>query len=624
MNPTPCHDWSIDHARDLYRVAEWGLGFFGINPAGHVTVHPRREQGPGLDLAAVVETLATRGVTPPLLLRFPDILHTRLAFMADCFHQAIQQSGFQGAYRPVYPVKVNQQQQLVTEMVACGQPYGLGLEVGSKPELAIALAHQRNGLIICNGSKDDSFIRMALLGGKSGRQVVLVMEKPRELARILAVAAAMGVRPVLGVRFKPDVTGSGIWERSAGSFSKFGLTAAETLAAVQVLQSHGLLDCLQLLHFHLGSQITSIQTIKRGLQEAARYFVQLRQLGCPVHHVDVGGGLGVDYDGSRSVHDASVDYSLREYVADVVSCFLTACQENNLSHPDILTESGRALTAHHALLVVNALEVTRSGHDPLPAAGGDGELAGKFRQLLDGMNGDNGSKTWHTAIQLREDGRNMFRLGYLDLAQRARCEQLFDQIARQLSGHAASQESRAAAAHAREHYHCNFSVFQSLPDSWAVGQLFPVMPIHRLTEIPGHHGVLQDLTCDSDGIVDRFIDQGEPRDSLPLHALRPGEPYWLGVFLVGAYQDILGEPHNLFGATHVAQVTWDDHGQLQVNHSRTGHNIGGMLAEVGYESRAMEDALAEILHENSTTEDADTFMRAWRAFLKEYTYIGDG
>ncbi|MBF0623712.1 MAG: biosynthetic arginine decarboxylase [Magnetococcales bacterium] len=629
--------WDLEQALDFYQIPRWGDGFFDVSPQGHLTVAPRKENGPVLALPALVEEIAEEGIFAPLLLRFTDILHSRVAQLAQAFQEAIAEYSYQGAYFPVYPIKVNQQRGVVEELMAAGRRWGLGLEAGSKPELQIVLANARPGeVIVCNGYKDDEFIHLALMGTQLGFRLFIVLEKSQELPRLIRISRELGIRPRIGLRIKLDNRGSGRWVDSGGIFSKFGLSAPEILDAVKQLEEAQMLDCIQLLHFHLGSQITDLRRIKSGMLEASRFYAALRKLGCPVDHVDVGGGLGVDYDGSRSTADHSANYSIQDYANDVVGYLDQVCQQENLPHPNIVSESGRALTAHHAVLVVDVLEVVGSpdgqktpGSDIQPTA--TQEVA-ELAELLEGLEEDNALAVWLDAMQLKDDFQNKFALGVLSLEQRALGERLFFAIARKVHKLAENLERlppelEKVSEYLHEKFFCNFSIFQSLPDNWALNQPFPVVPLQRLHEAPDHLATLQDITCDSDGGMDCFIGDGPTQKAMQLHAIQPGESYQLGIFLVGAYQEILGDLHNLFGDTNVVQVTLDgsDRG-YRFQSIQRGDRIRDVLRYVAYDPEELVhrvDGMArEALKKGGLTrEQARAFTRAFRAALDDYTYL---
>ncbi|MQA92453.1 MAG: biosynthetic arginine decarboxylase [Gemmatimonas sp.] len=553
--------WTIDDALALYNVEGWGIGYFGINEHGHVTVHPTRDPNRSLDLYELSQDLAAQGVSLPLLLRFSDILRTRVESLATRFEKAIAEFEYEGTYTTVYPIKVNQQRHVVEEILDFGGAHGVGIEVGSKPELqaALALSERTDHIIVCNGYKDEEFIRLALMGQKLGHRVFIVIEKINEVDLLLSVAEEMEVVPTAGVRIKLASTGSGKWAATGGERSKFGLNASQLMRVLEKLEGAGRLDTLKLIHFHLGSQIPDIRNVKAAMAEVSRYYVELRQVGVAVDYVDVGGGLGVDYDGSRSTANASVNYSVQEYANDIIYSLAEACREREVPMPNVISESGRALTAHHAMLLFNVIgletqivgeleEIPEQAHSLVH------ELAASLEDPR------NPREVFHDAVFAKEQAQLLFNSGVLSLGDRALVERLHLAVMNRIA--------RLAAADPEEfddiipeldliltdRYFCNFSLFQSLPDSWAIDQVFPIMPIHRLTEEPTQRGTLQDVTCDSDGKIDRFAGGRDGKPTLELHAVANGDSYILGIFLTGAYQEILGDLHNLFGDTNAVHI----------------------------------------------------------------------
>jgi arginine decarboxylase len=623
----------VRDAIELYNVHGWGRDFFSVNELGHVEVTP---SGPGsakIDLKELVDDLRNRGCNLPLLIRFSDILRTRVQQLCGSFQQAIADNDYRGSYRGVYPIKVNQQRHVVEELIEYGKPYNLGLEAGSKPELLVALALQDNpdALILCNGYKDKAYIETALLARKLGRQVVITMDRIGELDTILTASRELDIRPVIGVRARLSTKGAGKWVESTGDRSKFGLTTAEMVGTVERLRAEGMLDCLQLLHFHIGSQITAIRAIKDALKEAGRIFVELHGLGANMRYVDCGGGLGVDYDGSQTNFHSSVNYTLSEYAADVVSQMAEACNAKGVPHPDIVTESGRALTAHHSVLVFNVLGTNEIlvGQTPAPLEKGEHRTIEQLYETYDGISRKNFLEGYHDAIQLKEEGITAFNLGVLDLKQRARVEQIFWatcekilKIVRDLAY--VPDDLEGLEKQLTDTYYCNFSLFQSLPDHWAVRQLFPTMPIDRLNKAPSRRAILADLTCDSDGKMDEFIDLKDVKHFIELHPAN-GEPYYIASFLVGAYQEILGDLHNLFGDTDAVHVRLDGD-DYRVDHVVEGDSVTEVLSYVQYSKddlmgkvrHAVEDALRE---KRLTPAESGRLMRRYEEALDGYTYL---
>src|ERR671912_513434 len=557
--------WSATEAAELYDVPRWGQGYFSVNELGHLQVHPTKDPHRGVDLKRLVDRLQLRGLAVPILIRFTDILKHRLGEIHGAFQSAITQNQYQGKYCCVYPIKVNQQRQVVEEVLNFGAEYGFGLEAGSKPELLAVSAMANNDTpIICNGFKDFEYIEMAMLAQKMGRNIIPVIEKYSELALVLEYAEKVGVRPNIGMRVKLAAKGSGRWQSSGGYRSKFGLTVTEILRGLDELKQRGMEDCFKLLHFHLGSQITHIRIIKNALNEASRVYCELAKQGAGLQYMDVGGGLGVDYDGSQTNFESSMNYTLQEYANDVVYHIQTVCDEAGVEHPTIISESGRAVSAYHSMLIFNVLGTIGFGEEKIPTVVKD-----EFEQPLVDLIETYHSVTQRTALEAYHDAQqaldmamNLFSGGYLSLEQRAHAENLFWAICEKIRNVTQSMEDVPEDLQSLEDllsdtYFCNFSLFQSIPDSWAIKQLFPVMPIHRLNERPAQHAVLGDITCDSDGKIDQFIDRRDVKKTLPLHTIKD-EPYLLGVFMVGAYQEILGDLHNLFGDTHAVHVSLND------------------------------------------------------------------
>ncbi len=547
---TELRAWTTKDSIELYNVGGWGRDFFTINEAGNVEVTPA---GPGslpIDLKELVDDLRSRGLNLPVLIRFSDILRTRVEQLFGAFNQAIAENDYKGSFRGVYPIKVNQQRHVVEELMEYGRPHNLGIEAGSKPELLVALALQENpeALILCNGYKDRAFIETALLAQKLGRRVVITMDRMGELDTILAAATELDLRPVIGVRARLTTKGAGKWVESTGDRSKFGLTTAEIVATVEKLRALDMLDCLQLLHFHIGSQITNIRAVKDALRESSRIYVELHALGANMRYLDCGGGLGVDYDGSQTNFHSSVNYTLAEYAADIVSQVAEACNARGVPHPDLVTESGRALVAHHSVLVYNVLATNEilAGHNPEPADKGEHPVIHQLWETYSGLSRKNFQEAYHDALQIKEEAITAFNLGVLDLKARARVEEMFWatcekllKLVRELPY--VPDELEGLEKQLSDTYYCNFSLFQSMPDHWAVRQLFPTIPIHRLNKQPLRRGIIADLTCDSDGKIDEFIDLRDVKSFLELHSPN-GDEYLIASFLVGAYQEILGRP----------------------------------------------------------------------------------
>jgi arginine decarboxylase len=637
--PTPPSEpWTIESARSLYNIEGWGIGFFDINEAGHVVVKPDREKTDReLDLFDLANDLEEQGVGLPLLLRFSDILRSRIESLNERFSQARAEFNYEGGYTTVYPIKVNQQRHVVEEIVEFGKVAGVGLECGSKPELqaVLGLAEHTDHMIVCNGYKDEEFMRLALMGQKLGHQVFIVLEQLSEVDVLLQVADELGVTPTAGVRIKLYSEGSGRWAKSGGEKSKFGLSTAQLVKLVDRLKAEGRLDILKLIHFHLGSQITDIRYIKAGLQEVSRYYAELRGLGVDITHVDVGGGLGVDYDGSNSTSQASVNYSLQEYADDVIYTIAEACRQHELPMPHIISESGRALTAHHALLLLSVIDVESQADNAVP------ELSDEHPTLLHEMAADFASlskhrvskkrvrEVYHDATFDKERAQEFFNSGVLTLRDRAIAEQIYLSTIAVVARIAQRDRDEYSdiiddlEATMVDRYFCNFSLFQSLPDSWAIDQIFPIMPIHRLNEEPTRRGTIQDVTCDSDGKIEKFIGDRTSRPSLELHPFNDGDPYIIGIFLTGAYQEILGDLHNLFGDTNAVHIRLSQTKGYEVTDLVHGDTVTEVLAYVQFRA---SDLLATFRRKvaNATTlarQEANTFIAEYIAGLEGYTYL---
>jgi arginine decarboxylase len=627
--------WSIDQARATYHIDRWGGGYFNINDQGEITVHPLQAEGAGLSIYKVASEARARGLNFPLLIRFQDLLRHRVRAINEAFAAAIQENQFTGNYRGVFPIKVNQLREVVEEITDAGRPYHFGLEVGSKPELMAALAiHQDpESLLICNGYKDAEFIQMALLGRKLNKQIILVVEKLEELQRIIEQSEKLSVQPLIGVRVRLQTKGAGKWALSGGEGAKFGLSTADLLAAGQMLRAHNMVEAFQLLHFHVGSQIPDILTIQKAVREATRYYAKLHQLGFHLRYLDVGGGLGVDYDGSRTSNESSTNYTLEEYTRDIVANISAICAEENVPHPNIVSESGRATVAHHSVLLVDVFgTIEKTKGSPVPPGPEDHKLVQQLGNLISGLNRRNRRESLHQALQIKEESQTRFELGLLDLETKAKIETAFWHLAemtvRQFNGaKSIPQEVRELKTQLADQFLCNFSIFQSLIDHWALDQLFPIAPIHRLNEAPAHQATLVDITCDSDGKIDRFIDDLDVRETLPLHALN-GQTYILGFFLMGAYQDVMGDLHNLFGPVTEVHVFLDDDeaDRFYIEEIIPGYTIGQVLADVQYEPtqlcrqmKAQIDAAirADVLRPNEGMH----WLELYENVLKRPTYL---
>ncbi|MBN1491060.1 MAG: biosynthetic arginine decarboxylase [Phycisphaerae bacterium] len=626
--------WSVRDARELYNVETWGQGFFGINDTGHVTVHPQGEAGTSLDLKTLVDDLQRRGIRMPILLRFSDIVRARVEALNEAFRAAIREYEYRGRYLGVYPIKVNQQCQVVEEIIRYGQPYQFGLEAGSKPELlaVLALLDSSEPLIICNGYKDEEFIEMALLATKLGRSLILVVEKFSEVELIVRLSKQLNVVPRIGIRAKLAAFGAGRWEASGGDRSKFGLTVSEILRVIDYLRETEMLDSLELLHFHLGSQITNIRSIRGGLEEACRIYVEMVKSGASMRAIDVGGGLAVDYDGSRTNFVSSTNYSLQEYANDVVSAVMESCDTAEVPHPVIVSESGRAITAHHSVLVFNVLGTSEFGRVSLPETLPDSahDLLHNLLEAYRSITRKNFQEVYHDVIHYRDECMTVFKHGYLTLADRSLAENIFWACCQKILRIVRDMEYVPDELEGLERvladtYFCNFSCFQSVPDHWAVHQLFPVMPIHRLDEEPTRRGILADITCDSDGKIDRFIDLRDVKDVLELHPLN-GEDYYIGIFMTGAYQEILGDMHNLFGDTNAVHIRLDAETGYRIEHVVKGDTVAEVLHYVQYSAPSLVNRLrrsveAAVCQGMISLEESGQFLDKYERGLESYTYL---
>lgn len=626
--------WTIEDSKELYNINGWGTSYFGINEKGDVYVTPCKDNTE-IDLRDIMDELALRDVTAPVLLRFPDILDNRIEKTSSCFQQAKKEYDFKAENFIIYPIKVNQMQPVVEEIISHGRKFNLGLEAGSKPELhaVIAVQCQSDSLIICNGYKDESYIELALLAQKMGKRIFIVVEKLNELDLIAKAAKKLNVKPNLGIRIKLASSGSGKWAESGGDASKFGLTSSELLQALQKLDDNGLHDCLKLIHFHIGSQITKIRRIQTALREAAQFYVNLHKMGYNVEFVDCGGGLGVDYDGTRSSSsESSVNYSIQEYVNDCVYTFVDASDKNNIHHPNIITESGRSLAAHHSVLVIDVLETASLPEmkEEFEPDESDHQLVKDLYDIWDNLDSRSMLEDWHDAEQIREEALELFSHGIVDLKTRAEIEAMYWSVCHEINTLAKTMkhvpdELRNLDKLLADKYFCNFSLFQSLPDSWAIDQLFPIMPIQRLTERPTRNATLQDITCDSDGKITNFVTNGHISHVLPLHQLNKEEPYYLGVFLVGAYQEILGDMHNLFGDTNAAHISVKD-GKYNIDQIFDGETVEEVLDYVQYNPKKLVRQLEQwvtksIKNGKISLEEGKEFLSNYRSGLYGYTYL---
>ncbi len=631
------HEWDIQSATSLYNIDRWGAGYFAINERGNVQALPTQMSDATIEIMAVIDEARERGLAFPLVIRFQDLLRHRVQTINRAFQSAIKESGYQNRYSGVFPIKVNQLREVVEEIMDAGKEFQFGIEAGSKPELIAALAihNHPESLIICNGYKDSVFIQNALLGNKLGKKVIMVVEKLEELFQILEVSREVGVEPMIGVRVRLQSKGAGKWATSGGENAKFGLSTADLVCASETLRKAGLGHCLKLVHFHVGSQVPDIVTIKRAVREAARFYAKLVKMGHELGYLDVGGGLGVDYDGSRTAFDSSMNYSLQEYARDIIYNVMDVCDSEKVEHPIIVSESGRAIVAHHSVLVVEAfgsIEKARAGEKQEAR---EGELAqvADMRELQRNLSKQNRMESLHDAQQIKEQAQSMFDLGLLDLESKAQIETGYWQIAQGIVDlcqgmRYVPDEVKDLETSLADQYVCNFSVFQSLLDHWALGQLFPIMPIHRLDHAPERNGTLVDITCDSDGKVSKFVDLHDVKETLPLHELRAGEPYYIGFFLMGAYQDIMGDLHNLFGRVNEVHVFLDEDEEsgYYIEETIEGSTIGEVLTLTQWDQNELirlvkVEVDAAIKSNRLKPNEAMKLLANYEKGLKGYTYL---
>jgi len=623
-----------EDAAALYGIPHWGKGFFHVSEEGDLVVRPTREAARGVALKQIVDEVALRGITAPMIIRFPQIISAAVQSLNDAFARAIEEYGYENVFRGVFPIKVNQKRVVVEKIIEAGRAYNYGLEAGSKPELLAAIAADLGSecLITCNGYKDEPFIRMALNGVRMKKKVVLILEKVSELDRILSVARSRGVRPLLGMRAKLYARGSGKWAKSGGEAAKFGLTTPEMLETVKILKSKRMLDAMVMLHFHIGSQITDIRKIKMAIREAGRVYAKLRALGVPIQHLNLGGGLGVDYDGSKTAFDSSMNYSVQEYANDVVYTIKTICDEEKVPPPTLVTESGRAVTAFHSVLIVNVLDVADRIDQGrrIKVGANDPPVVQELAGVLATVNAKNLRESYHDALQYKEELFTLFSLGHLSLEDRAKGEILFWQICERIHRDLKTfreipEEFEDMETMLSDKYVLNFSVFQSLPDSWAIDQLFPTLPIHRLNERPTEFGTLADITCDSDGKIEKFIDLRDIKETLPLHRFREEEPYYIAFCLAGAYQDVLGDLHNLFGEAHEVLVTVDEEGRSHVEDVLPGESCERVLEYMNYDRTQMLDSISRQLRRVANRpvkkDEIQAMYKEFEAVFPRYTYL---
>jgi arginine decarboxylase len=626
--------WTVADSTEVYGVKYWGNNYFSINDAGNAQAHPGGSDGARVDLKELVDEVGRRGIGLPLLIRFSDILRSRIVELNQTFKHAIAEYGYKGSYKGVYPIKVNQNRYVVEEIVQFGRPYNYGLEAGSKPELlaVMAMLDDEDALVVCNGYKDEEYIETALMLSKLGRTVLIVVEKFSELSLIAETAKKMGVRPRIGIRVKLAAKGSGRWEASGGDRSKFGLSTREVVEGISFLRANDLLSCFELLHFHLGSQISAIRAVKNALREAGRFYVEVCRLGAPLKYFDAGGGLGVDYDGSQTNFASSMNYTTQEYANDIVFSLQEICDAGGVPHPTIVTESGRAVVAHHSMLVVDILGVGEFDVGKAPETiGSDASRVVKnlFEAFRD-VSRKNVLETYHDALEYKEEALQLFNLGNLSLSERVVAEDIFWAVCQKLlkmvrEMREVPEELEGLERALSDTYFCNFSMFQSLPDIWAIDQLFPIMPIHRLGEEPTRRAVLADITCDSDGKIDHFIDRRDVKPVLELHPVN-GQDYYLGIFLIGAYQEILGDLHNLFGNTNTVHVSLAAGGGYQIEHVVTGDTVTDVLKYVSYSreelvARVRRFAELAVRANRMSLEETRSMLRMYEEGLAGYTYL---
>jgi len=629
-------DWSIEKAIEYYNIENWGSGYFWINEKGHLCAHPYGKDGPSIDIMDIVEDIQEKNLGFPCTIRFQDILRSRVVTLNEAFKRTIEEQNYRGKYFGVYPIKVNQLAEVLAEIVDAGSPYHYGLEAGSKGELATVLAVNTDpeAVTICNGYKDEAYLRLAMLGRKLRRKIIVVIEKLTELPQLLKIAEEMQVEPWIGLRAKLTTKGSGKWESSGGDFAKFGLTIPEIMHAVEILKEKQMEHCFKLFHFHVGSQLPDIRTIKESVREGARIFAKLSQLGFNIEYFDVGGGLGVDYDGSRTTGDSSMNYTLEEYAADVVYNLQEVCREEEVSEPNIISESGRAITAHHSCIIMSVFGSIEIGDNPMKNhVESEADIVRDLREILTNLNRKNFLESFHDAEAKKEEALSMFKLGILSLEDRAKIESLFWQLCRKIvqtqKGMARIPEDTANLSdQMADQYMANFSLFQTAPDHWAFDQLFPIVPIHRLDEAPSRATTIVDITCDSDGEIDRFIDLYDVKNTLALHTLKPDKPYFLGMFLLGAYQDIMGDMHNLFGRVNEVHVFCDDEDpeDYYIEEVIPGDAVKDVLSRLQYSpaelSKTVKTAIdREIRNGNIKPKDGIGLVDFYEETLNGYTYL---
>ena len=626
---------AIAEIAQTYGIENWGAGYFSVNSKGNLVVHPSENSNRSADVKAIVDELVKRKVQLPLIIRFPQLFANQVRIMNRSFTNAMKEFEYKGKHLAVFPMKVNQRRQVIEAYLEEGTKYNYGLECGSKAELyaGLALEQADESLLVCNGFKDDSFIDLAYIGTQLGKNVVIVIEKLNELPKVIERTKASGVRPMLGMRVRLYSRGSGRWEKSGGEQSKFGLTTSELLLAIKALRDAGMIDLLRVMHFHIGSQITQIKRVKAGVKEAARVYSKIRKMGIDVDHLNVGGGAGVDYDGSKTSFESSANYTLQEFANDVVYTIKTVCQEEGVPEPNVITESGRILVAYHAILITNIVDEIETVHGIKNITINDDEpqVVNELYDLYRTMNAKNFLEYYHDALEHKEELFTLFDLGYINLEHRAKGEVLFWEVCDKANKFAMDKQHQSEEFDdlrklLSAKYLCNFSVFRSLPDHWAIDQLFPIVPIHRLNEVPTDRATLVDITCDSDGVVDKFVDLHDVKEVLEVHDLKPGEPYYLAMMLVGAYQEVMGNFHNLFGTTNEAHIIIDKDGEYHISKVIHGSPVGEMLTFARYEQEFLQKGFRKLLNREIkkgklTEEKADTLLEDYDGFYNSYTYL---
>ena len=630
-------DWTTSKAIEHYNIENWGSGYFGVNDKGHLCVYPYGAPGPSIDFMDVIDEIHDKKLSFPCVVRFQDILRSRVQNLIKTFHKQIQEQNYSGKYFGVYPVKVNQMREVVEEILDAGSFGNYGLEAGSKGELIPVLAYNTDpeALTICNGYKDEEFMRLALLGRKLDRKVIVVIEKLSELPQLLKAAEEMQVQPYIGLRARLSTQGAGKWVSSSGDFAKFGLTTPEIIEALRILKERGLEKCLKLFHFHVGSQLTDIRTVKEAINEGGRIYAKIVKMGFPVEYFDVGGGLGVDYEGANNTSDSSMNYTLEEYVADVIHNLQRICKEEKVHEPNLVSESGRAVTAHHSCVIMNVfgrIQISTSSLE-LNYQEGESPVVGKMRDIVNSLNLKTLQEVYHDATALKEDSLSMFKLGMIDLTDRARVESLYWNCCRQIALlNLRRKKVPKDTAHLdkvlADQYLANFSLFQSAPDHWAFDQLFPIVPLQRLDESPDKESTIVDITCDSDGKIDRFVDPSVKKETLSLHELKKGEPYYIGMFLLGAYQDIMGDMHNLFGRVNEVHVFCDDEDpeDFYLEEVIPGDTIGDVLTRLQYFPGELAKTVKKSVDEKVKAgtikpKEGTMLVDFYEQVMKSYTYL---